>query len=42
LDKTVIEDIDILALAARFYPFCRNITGNGVRQTLREVDIQSP
>jgi aminopeptidase-like protein len=28
---------DIFALAARIYPICRSITGNGVRDTLREV-----
>jgi aminopeptidase-like protein len=28
---------DIFALAAKIYPICRSITGNGVRQTLREI-----
>jgi aminopeptidase-like protein len=28
---------DIFALAAKIYPICRSITGNGVRDTLREV-----
>ncbi len=28
---------EIFALAARIFPFCRSITGNGVRQTLREI-----
>jgi aminopeptidase-like protein len=33
---------EILALVARIYPFCRSITGNGVRQTLREVGAHIP
>ncbi|QDW36628.1 DUF4910 domain-containing protein [Bradyrhizobium sp. KBS0727] len=39
LDKPLIDDVgtEILALAARIFPICRSITGNGVRQTLREV-----
>jgi len=39
LDTPIIDDIgeEIFALAAKIYPFCRSITGNGVRQTLREV-----
>jgi aminopeptidase-like protein len=28
---------EIFALAARIFPICRSITGNGVRQTLREI-----
>src|SRR5271169_5133588 len=34
------EDIgqEIFALAAKIYPICRSITGNGVRDTLRELD----
>ena len=28
---------DIFALAAKIFPICRSITGNGVRQTLREI-----
>jgi aminopeptidase-like protein len=28
---------EIFALAAKIYPICRSITGNGVRQTLREI-----
>ena len=33
------EDIgdDIFALAAKVYPICRSITGDGVRATLREI-----
>jgi aminopeptidase-like protein len=33
------EDIgqEIFALAAKIYPICRSITGNGVRDTLREI-----
>jgi aminopeptidase-like protein len=39
LDKPVIADAgaEIFALAAKIYPICRSITGDGVRQTLREV-----
>jgi len=39
LDKPTVDDIgqEIFALAAEIYPFCRSITGDGVRQTLREV-----
>lgn len=39
MDKPPIDDIgaEIFALAAKIFPFCRSITGNGVRQTLREV-----
>ena len=39
LDKPVIDDVgaETFALAERIYPICRSITGNGVRQTLREV-----
>ena len=35
----IAEDLgaDIFALAAKVYPICRSITGNGVRDTLREV-----
>ncbi len=34
-----VEEIgaDIFALAAKIYPICRSITGNGVRDTLREI-----
>jgi aminopeptidase-like protein len=39
LDKLITDGIgdELFAFAARIYPFCRSITGNGVRQTLREV-----
>jgi aminopeptidase-like protein len=39
LKRLLKDDIgeDIFELAARIYPICRSITGNGVRQTLREV-----
>jgi aminopeptidase-like protein len=39
LDKPLVDDVgnEILALAARIFPICRSITGDGVRQTLREV-----
>lgn len=33
---------DIYALAARIFPICRSITGDGVRQTLRELSTQLP
>jgi aminopeptidase-like protein len=35
----ITEDVgaDIFALAGKIYPICRSITGNGVRDTLREV-----
>lgn len=39
LDRSAIDDVgdDIFALAARIYPICRSITGDGVRATLREI-----
>jgi aminopeptidase-like protein len=39
LDKLVTDDIggELFAFAARIFPFCRSITGDGVRHTLREV-----
>jgi aminopeptidase-like protein len=39
LDKLISDEIgdELFAFAAKIYPFCRSITGNGVRQTLREV-----
>ena len=39
LDKPLIDDVgtEIYALAAEIFPFCRSITGNGVRETLRAV-----
>ena len=39
MDKLITDDIgdELFAFAAKIYPFCRSITGNGVRQTLREV-----
>jgi len=38
-EKLVAEGIgdDIFALAAKLYPICRSITGDGVRSTLREI-----
>jgi len=44
LDKPFIDDVgsEILALAARIFPICRSITGDGVRQTLREVAAHIP
>jgi aminopeptidase-like protein len=36
LDKDDIGE-EIFALAAKIYPLCRSITGDGVRQTLREI-----
>jgi aminopeptidase-like protein len=43
-DKPVEDDVgaEIFALAAKIYPICRSITGNGVRQTLREVAAHIP
>lgn len=39
LDRLFVDEAGagIFALAAKIYPICRSITGNGVRQTLREV-----
>ena len=39
LEKPLVDDVgsEILALAARIFPICRSITGDGVRQTLRDV-----
>ncbi len=44
LDKPLIDDVgsEILALAARIFPICRSITGDGVRQTLREIAAHIP
>jgi aminopeptidase-like protein len=44
LDKPLIDDVgtEIFAFAAKIFPFCRSITGNGVRQTLREVGAHIP
>jgi aminopeptidase-like protein len=44
LDKPLIDDVgtEIFALAAKIFPFCRSITGNGVRQTLREIGAHIP
>jgi aminopeptidase-like protein len=38
-EQVVTEGIgeEIFALAAKIYPICRSITGNGVRQTLHEI-----
>lgn len=33
---------EIFALAAKIYPICRSITGNGVRETLREIGVYIP
>jgi aminopeptidase-like protein len=43
-DNLVAGDIgdQIFALAASIYPICRSITGNGVRDTLREVRKHIP
>jgi aminopeptidase-like protein len=40
--QLIAEDVgeEIFALAARIFPICRSITGNGVRQTLREIQSQ--
>jgi aminopeptidase-like protein len=44
LNPLLIDDVgeEIFALAAKIFPFCRSITGNGVRQTLREVGAHIP
>jgi len=38
-EQLVTENIgdEIFALAAKLYPICRSITGDGVRETLREI-----
>ena len=38
-EQLVTEDIgeEIFAFASKIFPICRSITGNGVRQTLREI-----
>jgi aminopeptidase-like protein len=33
---------EIFALVAQIFPICRSITGNGVRQTLREIRMHIP
>src|SRR5664279_2395955 len=33
---------EIFAFAARIFPICRSITGDGVRETLREVGAHLP
>jgi aminopeptidase-like protein len=42
--KPFIDNVgaDIFALAERIYPICRSITGDGVRQTLREIAAHIP
>jgi aminopeptidase-like protein len=39
LKRLCADDVgqDIFALAARIFPICRSITGDGVRRTLREI-----
>src|SRR5690349_15655805 len=39
LQRLLAHDVgeDIFALAARIFPICRSITGEGVRRTLREI-----
>jgi aminopeptidase-like protein len=38
-EQLITQDVgeEIFALAARLFPVCRSITGNGVRETLREI-----
>jgi aminopeptidase-like protein len=38
-EQLITHDVgkEIFALAARLFPVCRSITGNGVRETLREI-----
>src|SRR5262245_12917959 len=42
--QLLTEDIgdEIFALAAKIFPICRSITGNGVRQTLSEISVHIP
>ena len=44
MDSPVIDDIgeEIFALAAKIFPICRSITGDGVRETLREIAADIP
>ncbi|MGH6708422.1 MAG: DUF4910 domain-containing protein [Bradyrhizobium sp.] len=44
LGKPLIDDVgvEIFALAAKIFPYCRSITGNGVRETLRAVGAHIP
>ncbi len=44
MDKPVLDDIggDLFAFAAKIYPICRSITGDGVRTTLREIGAHVP
>jgi aminopeptidase-like protein len=41
VEQLVTPDIgnDIYELAAKIFPICRSITGNGVRETLREIAL---
>jgi aminopeptidase-like protein len=43
-EQLVTETIgeEIFALASKLYPICRSITGNGVRETLREIGAHIP
>ena len=44
MDKPVLDDIgeELFAFAAKIYPICRSITGDGVRTTLREIGAHVP
>ena len=44
MDTPILDDIgeELFALAAKIYPICRSITGDGVRQTLREISEHIP
>jgi aminopeptidase-like protein len=44
IERLAGEDIgeEVFALAARIYPICRSITGNGVRETLHEIGLHIP
>jgi aminopeptidase-like protein len=44
VEQSARNDIgdEIFALAAKIFPICRSITGDGVRQTLREVGAHIP
>lgn len=44
LDRLITDDIggELFGFAAKIYPICRSITGDGVRQTLREIAAHIP
>src|SRR5262245_15328355 len=42
--QLLTDDIgeEIFTFATKIFPICRSITGNGVRQTLREIGVHIP